>query len=358
MLSIWPRVDFLSGGWGCVVLLLCCGFDNFSILQGGQTYQDIALIQLDKLVKFIPNILEPICLPLSFDKSDVVKNPQEELMVYAAGWGQVFTECVTDEFGPVKDLKCKLPFTYKGRTHHRCATSTTPSAKDEDCKNMRKKHKDVYPRKPGDVISLLIESTGVTKTCYSFRPESGWCQAVRTDNDFTDNWGWCKEHCKYETATRNPTDSFSSTLQETRLNVLPMSHCKMLVTKGGYHYSGKYEMCAGRKKKFKNIQNYKQTKDEQYVLTGTKIDFMGLNETWEGNYPYDYYLGGTDTCGGDSGGGLYYWKNGIPTLLGVVSRGWGSDRKNGCAEQNFPGIYTRVQRYLEWINENSKDGTC
>jgi len=116
-------------------------------IKGRQLYQDIALIQLDRSVEFIPNILEPICLPLSFDKSDVVKSAEEELMVYASGWGWVFHECVTDEFGPVKDLKCKLPFTYKGLTHHRCANSRTPSAKDDDCKNMRKNNKDVYPKK-------------------------------------------------------------------------------------------------------------------------------------------------------------------------------------------------------------------
>merc|ERR1712112_37698 len=91
--------------YGVLMVLANPGY----FVEGGQKYQDIALIQLERLVKFIPNILEPICLPMSFDKSDVVKNPQEELMVYAAGWGQVFTECVTDEFGPVKDLKCKLP---------------------------------------------------------------------------------------------------------------------------------------------------------------------------------------------------------------------------------------------------------
>ena len=76
------------------------------------------------------------------------------------------------------------------------------------------------------------------------------------------------------------------------------------------------------------------------------------------SYPFDYYIGGTDSCNGDSGGGLYYWKNGIPTLLGVVSRGFGSNNQDGCGELNFPGVYTRVQRYLDWIHQNSKDGDC
>ena len=322
-------------------------------------YQDIGLYKLDRSVEFISGILEPICLPLSFDKSDVVKR-NDELIVYTSGWGRLFEDCVTNEFGPVKDLKCNLPFTYRGKNMFRCATSRTPSAKDPDCKEMKKKNKDIYPNKPGDVVSLFIESTGDTKTCYSFSPEHGWCQAVETDNDFTDNWGWCQDHCKYQKGTEERDQKILATsLQETKLHVLPMSHCKTLVKpKEGYVFSGRYEMCAGRKKKFKTIQSFKKTKDGQFVYTGNKTNQFGLHEKWGGKYPYNYYIGGTDSCRGDSGGGLYTWKNGKPILLGVVSRGWGSDNKNGCAEQNFPGIYTRVQKYLDWIHENSKEGNC
>ena len=316
------------------------------------------MLQLDRSAEFIPGTLEPICLPLSFDKSDVVKS-KDELIVYTSGWGRLFEACVTNELGPKKYLKCKQPFKYNGKHRFSCATSRTPSAKDKDCKEMWKKNKDVYPKKPGDVVSLFIESTGVNKTCYSFSPESGWCQAVETDNDFTDNWGWCMEHCKYHDGTEEREEKILATvLQETKLHVLPRRHCRNLYKKIKRVFHGKFEMCAGRKKKFKNIQIFKKTKGGQFVFSENKTNYLGLHETWGGKYPYDYYLGGTDSCGGDSGGGLYTWKNGIPTLLGVVSRGWGSDNKNGCAELNIPGIYARVQKYLDWIHENSKEGNC
>jgi len=64
-------------------------------------------------------------------------------------------------------------------------------------------------------------------------------------------------------------------------------------------------------------------------------------------------IGGTDSCKGDSGGPL--WNMGsftdiqgiehedVAILIGVVSRG------NGCAQQNYPGIYGRVKKIWRWI---------
>ena len=39
-------------------------------------------------------------------------------------------------------------------------------------------------------------------------------------------------------------------------------------------------------------------------------------------------------------------------LVGVVSRG------KGCARKNTVGIYTRVKKYLRWIQTVTKNGKC
>ncbi|XP_068100123.1 serine protease 27-like [Hyperolius riggenbachi] len=59
-----------------------------------------------------------------------------------------------------------------------------------------------------------------------------------------------------------------------------------------------------------------------------------------------YKAGKKDACRGDSGGPLVCNVNGIWLQFGIIS--WGI----GCAKPNQPGIYTRVQYYLSWLEEN------
>lgn len=57
-----------------------------------------------------------------------------------------------------------------------------------------------------------------------------------------------------------------------------------------------------------------------------------------------YGEGGKDACQGDSGGPLAI----DGRLAGVVS--WG----NGCAQAYYPGAYTEVAYYREWIEKNAE----
>ena len=54
---------------------------------------------------------------------------------------------------------------------------------------------------------------------------------------------------------------------------------------------------------------------------------------------------GKDSCGADSGGPMMALQDGVFRQIGIVSFG------NECALPDFPGVYTRVDRFSTWVND-------
>ncbi|GLV32013.1 uncharacterized protein CBL_07772 [Carabus blaptoides fortunei] len=69
------------------------------------------------------------------------------------------------------------------------------------------------------------------------------------------------------------------------------------------------------------------------------------------NYMLCAGRGKQDSCQGDSGGPLLVHNGDKYEIVGIVS--WGV----GCGRPGYPGVYTRVSRYLNWL-KNNLDDSC
>lgn len=92
------------------------------------------------------------------------------------------------------------------------------------------------------------------------------------------------------------------------------------------------------------------------VLQGAYIEIFTAEECRESKLPSQVpnprilcagvIGGGVDSCKGDSGGPLQVVDNGKFVLAGIVSYGF------GCGKIGYPGIYTNVYYFLDWIKAN------
>ena len=118
-------------------------------------------------------------------------------------------------------------------------------------------------------------------------------------------WGSTKKE-KFDFRRKKRHVMKEKPLKEAHVRILPFSECKEMFEKHTEDYRdfvSKKEICA------------------------TKID--------------------TDACHGDSGGPLVLSERGRWFQVGIVSMGY------GCADNRFPGIYTNVKDFLDWIRYNT-----
>ncbi|XP_073409129.1 trypsin-like [Dendrobates tinctorius] len=88
-----------------------------------------------------------------------------------------------------------------------------------------------------------------------------------------------------------------------------------------------------------NMPNLLQCVDAP-VLTAAQCSNAYPGEITSNMICVGYLEGGKDSCQGDSGGPVVC--NG--QLQGIVSWGY------GCAQRNYPGVYTKVCNYNSWIS--------
>ncbi|XP_072399984.1 trypsin-1 [Diabrotica undecimpunctata] len=85
------------------------------------------------------------------------------------------------------------------------------------------------------------------------------------------------------------------------------------------------------------------------ILTQTQCKSMKYRASRITNYMLCAGKGAQDSCQGDSGGPLLIHSGDKYEIAGIVS--WGV----GCGRPGYPGVYTRVFKYVNWLRKTLED---
>lgn len=114
-------------------------------------------------------------------------------------------------------------------------------------------------------------------------------------------------------------------------------------------YSGKTAVVAGWGKTAENEITSDVLRKVSFPVWSTEECYnsnYGRRKIFDNMFCAGFAAGKKDACQGDSGGPLHVSNNeGVMEIIGLVS--WG----RGCGRPNLPGIYTKVNNYLDWVQD-------
>ena len=257
-------------------------------------------------------------------ESSKAYKPQSKVGI-VAGWGlQTRQHCYTDAFGPSIHIPCAREAYFAKKIFKGCSKSPTPSKRNALCLSFEKNEKKIQKY---DVIKILYKSkkngkSSATK-CFIERADHGWCgscdkNAKEQTAGFCDHisgygdspendrparvkpgrgWGFCNVNCENKNHGKR-----ADYLQETLQTVLDEKTCKIFDT-DVLLYNPKSEICAGKKNKWPEVQVYEMKSPTKFEFVKNQTSRLGEKRKKAKKLPF--YIGGSDSCNGDSGGPLF-----------------------------------------------------
>lgn len=133
---------------------------------GESMYPDLALVKLAQKVKFIPYLINPICVPPTPDFDDMPSD------AFVGGWGADSFACGTNENGPNPHTQCKFPFTFKGQVFQSCTRMPTPSSHNHVCQELfrwafQRKFRPVTGLNQGNSLLVYYWDEKTNKAAYT-----------------------------------------------------------------------------------------------------------------------------------------------------------------------------------------------
>ncbi|TRY79100.1 hypothetical protein TCAL_02836 [Tigriopus californicus] len=272
---------------------------------------------------------------------------------------------------------CSIRFPYQGEVIQGCSHTPTPSASNPKCaqffqvtglqfnknvdefvlvkeaeaevENEAKETKEAKEAK--ETTKLMIDTK-----CFRIQPGSfGWCGTIHNYRNFRSQelhvtpetgWGFCQRSC-----FPKQSQSLGGVERHKMVDVISPKYCyEQMANQGPYKVLPKV-LCVAFNHTFKT-EFYKVNKKD-----GVRDQFTALtpnNPTLQQllGRPQNWYIRGTGSCAGDSGGPLFKV---LPrpkdvteyVLIGITSRGTGV--RGNCGGLDNPTHYVRVKLFVKWI---------